>query len=94
MQSLFIDSTSFSAQNQVSKFQEAVVDAKTSILKKLDKQDVLDAFTLDSPIPYEIKSVVSDLKYLNEEMVPGSRGEKKVLSMVRSTGCLRGFREN
>ncbi|CAE6916022.1 hypothetical protein ACOMICROBIO_NCLOACGD_02445 [Vibrio sp. B1ASS3] len=77
MQSLFIDSTSFSAQNQVSKFQEAVVDAKTSILKKLDKQDVLDAFTLDSPIPYEIKSVVSDLKYLNEEMVPGSRGEKK-----------------
>ena len=77
MQSLFIDSSSFSAQNQVSKFQEAVVDAKTATLKGLNKKDVLDAFTLDSPIPYEIKDVVKDLKYLNEEMVPGSRSEKK-----------------
>lgn len=77
MQSLFIDSSSFSAQNQVSKFQEAVVDAKTATLKGLNKKDVLDAFTLDSPIPYEIKDVVKDLKYLNEEMVPGTRSEKK-----------------
>lgn len=77
MQSLFIDSSSFSAQNQVSKFQEAVVDAKTDTLTKLDKQDVLGVFTLDSPIPYEIESVVQDLKYLNDEMVPGSRTEKK-----------------
>lgn len=79
MQSMFIDSSSFSAQNQVSKFQEAVVDAKKKVLKQLDKQDVLDAFTLDSPIPFEVTEIVSDLKFLNEEMVPGSRAgsEKK-----------------
>jgi len=79
MQSMFIDSSSFSAQNQVSKFQEAVVDAKKKVLKQLGKQDVLDAFTLDSPIPFEVNEVVSDLKFLNEEMVPGSRAgsEKK-----------------
>ncbi|AIV07564.1 ATPase [Vibrio harveyi] len=77
MQSLFIDSSSFSAQNQVSKFQEAVLDAKTETLKSLNKKDVLEAFTLDSPIPYEIKNVVKALKYLNEEMVQGSRSEKK-----------------
>ncbi|EHU5001880.1 helicase HerA-like domain-containing protein [Vibrio vulnificus] len=77
MQSLFIDSSSFSAQNQVSKFQESVVDAKANTLKKLEKTDVLDVFTLDSPIPYEIKDVFGTLKALNEEMVPGSRSEKK-----------------
>lgn len=79
MQSMFIDSSSFSAQNQVSKFQEAVVDAKKKILRQLGKQDVLDAFTLDSPIPFEIQEVVKDLKDLNEQMVPGAKAgtEKK-----------------
>jgi len=73
MQSMFIDSSSFNAQNQVSKFQEAVVDAKKKTLIKLGKKDVLDAFTLDSPIPFEVNEVVSDLKFLNDEMVPGAR---------------------
>lgn len=79
MQSLFIDSSSFSAQNQVSKFQESVVERKTSTLKTLGKKEVLAAFTLDSPIPYEIADVVADLKYLNEQMVPGAKAgtEKK-----------------
>ncbi|GGA77221.1 sea9 [Neiella marina] len=79
MQSLFIDSSSFSAQNQVSKFQESVVDRKTGTLKKLNKKEVLAAFTLDSPIPFKIEDVVADLKYLNEEMVPGAKAgsEKK-----------------
>ena len=73
MQSLFIDNSNFNAQNQVSKFQEAVVDAKTSILTALGKKDVLDAFTLDSPIPYEITDVVDVIKYLNEERIPGAK---------------------
>ncbi|WDE02915.1 ATP-binding protein [Thalassomonas viridans] len=79
MQSMFIDSSSFSAQNQVSKFQEAVVDGKKKTLRDLGKRDVLDAFTLDSPIPFEINDVVADLRYLNEQMVPGAKAgtEKK-----------------
>ena len=77
MQSMFIDSSSFSAQNQVSKFQEAVVEAKKKVLRALDKQSVLAAFTLDSPIPFEISEVVDDLKFLNEEMVPGANNREK-----------------
>ena len=79
MQSMFIDSSSFSAQNQVSKFQEAVVDGKKKTLRELGKRDVLDAFTLDSPIPFEINEVVADLRGLNEQMVPGAKAgtEKK-----------------
>lgn len=77
MQSLFIDSSSYNAQNQVSKFQELVITEKTTTLKKIDKHDVLAAFTLDSPIPYQISEVVNGLRYLNEEMVPGSRSDKK-----------------
>jgi Helicase HerA, central domain len=79
MQSLFIDSSSFSAQNQVSKFQEAVIDAKKGVLRELDQQAVLDAFTLDSPIPFEINDILRNLGELNDEMVPGARAgsEKK-----------------
>lgn len=79
MQSMFIDSSNFSAQNQVSKFQETVIDAKKSVLRELNQQAVLDAFTLDSPIPFDINSILRDLRALNEEMVPGARAntEKK-----------------
>lgn len=79
LQSMFIDSSSFSAQNQVSKFQETVIDAKKTVLRELDQQSVLDAFTLDSPIPFDINSILRDLRALNEEMVPGARAnsEKK-----------------
>lgn len=77
MQSLFIDSSGFNAQNQVSKFNESVLEAKKDTLNRLDKQSVLATFTLDSPIPFDINGVVDNLNFLNEEMVPGTRAEKK-----------------
>jgi len=79
MQAMFLDSSSFSAHNQVSKFQEIVIDAKKGVLKALKKQDVLDAFTLDSPIPFEINDVIGEMHALNEQMVPGAKAgtEKK-----------------
>jgi len=46
-------------------------------LESLGKTEVLNAFTLDSPIPFDIKKVISEIKRLNEEMVEGARGEKQ-----------------
>ena len=77
MQSMFIDSSEFSAHNQVSKFQELVVTEKRKTLEALQNQDVLDAFTLDSPIPYSLENLLAELNRLNTEMVPGARAEKK-----------------
>ncbi len=77
LQALFIDRSEFSAHNQVMAFQDTVVAEKKLTLEKLKKADVLSAFTLDSPIPFSITNVIAALNRLNQEMVPGARGEKK-----------------
>lgn len=77
LQAMFIDRSEFSAHNQVMAFQDAVVEQKKSTLTSLNKQDVLAAFTLDSPIPFSIESVLKTLAFLNDEMIEGSRGLKQ-----------------
>ena len=78
LQAMFVDRSEFSAHNQVTVFQDTVVAEKKSRLEALSKLDVLDAFTLDSPIPFSIGAVVTELTRLNQEMVPGTRsGEKQ-----------------
>ena len=77
LQAMFIDRNEFTAHNQVMVFQDSVVAGKRKTLEELDKQDVLAAFTLDSPVPFSLQDVLDELKRLNEEMVPGARGEKQ-----------------
>lgn len=77
MQAMFIDRSEFSAHNQVMAFQDAVIVQKKVILQKLGKQDVLNAFTLDSPVPFSIDEVIKNLKDMNEEMTQGARGLKQ-----------------
>ena len=77
MQAMFIDRSEFSAHNQVMAFQDAVILQKKATLQKLDKQDVLNAFTLDSPLPFSLENVIKTLKDKNEEMIQGVRGLKQ-----------------
>lgn len=77
LQAMFIDRSEFSAHNQVMAFQDTVIAEKQRTLEDLQKTDVLNAFTLDSPVPFIIENVLGELKRLNEEMVQGSRGEKQ-----------------
>jgi len=77
LQAMFIDRSEFSAHNQVMAFQDTVVAEKKKTLKGLEKTDVLNAFTLDSPIPFSIDAVLTELDRLNKEMVQGSGGKDK-----------------
>ena len=79
LQAMFIDRSEFSAHNQVMAFQDTVVAEKKKTLESLTKTDVLNAFTLDSPIPFSIQDVIAKLKELNEQMIPGAKAgtEKK-----------------
>lgn len=77
LQAMFIDRSEFSAHNQVMAFQDTVVAEKKKTLESLRKTDVLNAFTLDSPVPFSIQDVIAELKRLNEEMVQGSSGRDK-----------------
>lgn len=77
LQAMFIDRSEFSAHNQVMAFQDTVVAEKKKTLESLNKTEVLNAFTLDSPIPFQIANVLEELARLNTEMVPGSSGKDK-----------------
>lgn len=76
IQSLFVDRSEFSAHNQVVVVQDAITEQKKTFLKANGRTDLLQSFTLDSPIPYSLNEVIGKLKYLNEEKVEGSRGPK------------------
>lgn len=73
LQAMFIDRSEFSAHNQVMAFQDTVVSEKKKMLETLGNTEVLNAFTLDSPIPFSINDVISKLRELNEQMVPGAK---------------------
>ena len=77
LQSLFVDSSEFTAHNQVMAFQNAVVSGKKTLLENNNQQQVLNAFTVDSPVPFDLQTVTKTLTELNEEMVQGSRGLKQ-----------------
>ena len=75
--SMFIDSSEFTAHNQTLVFQDSVVSEKKKGLEAGNKTEILESFTVDSPVPFEITKVIAHIKSLNEEMVQGARGLKK-----------------
>ena len=77
LQAMFIDRSEFSAHNQVTVFQDTVVSKKRERLSELGKEEVLAAFTLDSPVPFSIDDTIAELRHKNEEMVAGARGGTK-----------------
>ena len=64
LQAMFIDRSEFSAHNQVMAFQDAVVSEKEQRIEHFGKKDVLEAFTLDSPIPFSIEDVIDEIERL------------------------------
>jgi len=76
IQAMFIDRSEFTAHNQVMMFQKLVGQEKKAFLESQDKRELLKTFTIDSPVPYSLSSVIAGLIELNEEMVQGSRGLK------------------
>ena len=77
IQSLFVDRSEFSAHNQVVVVQDSITDQKKAFLKSNGRDDLLESFTLDSPIPYSLDDVVGHLRHLNEEKVPGANNKPK-----------------
>jgi len=75
--SMFVDQSEFTAHNQALVFQDTVVAEKTTKLKALNKMEVLNSFTIDSPVPFDLTAVISEIRRLNEEMVQGARGLKQ-----------------
>lgn len=77
MLAMMLDRSDQNAPNQAMLFQREVTSAKRSRLEELKQKDVLANFTIDSPVPYSIETVIEKLTELDNEKVEGSRGEKQ-----------------
>lgn len=77
MLSLLLDRSDDNAPNQAMRFTGLVLDKKREYLEKLKRSEVLASFTVDSPVPYDISSLVTALREDDQAMVPGSSGRDK-----------------
>ncbi len=71
--SLFVDRTDQNAPNQSMMMTRCITDAKRATLAGPAHADILANFTIDSPVPFDISAVLTELGRLNEEMVPGAK---------------------
>jgi len=77
MTSMLVDRSDQNAPNQAMVLSRTVTACKRDYLTKGKHDDVLANFTVDSPVPYDIKAVLKELSRLDTEMVQGSSGRDK-----------------
>lgn len=77
MLSMMIDRSDNNAPNQAMLFSTEVLNQKRELLKTCSHEDMENVITLDSPIPYDLQALVTELEALDVQMVPGQRGEKQ-----------------
>jgi len=77
MQSLFVDRSEESAPNQASELMKQVLDLKKKSIEGLGKHELLDGFTVDTPVPYKLADLIEAIAEKDKEMVQGSKGEKQ-----------------
>ncbi|MBE4459250.1 ATP-binding protein [Vibrio parahaemolyticus] len=75
--SLFVDRSDQNAPNQAMLMSREVNAAKQQYLEAGGYADILDSFTVDSPVPFDIDVLLERLNEINSEMVPGANGKPK-----------------
>ena len=75
--SMFVDRSDQNAPNQSMIITQTIVDTKKSYLDSKKHKEILDNFTIDSPVPFHIDTVLEKLRSKDEEMVKGERGTRQ-----------------
>jgi hypothetical protein len=78
MLAMLLDRSDQNAPNQAARFTTHVHKLKEETLKKFEKKAVMQTFTVDSPIPYEVKQLVAKLKSDDTEKVPGAKKDSLI----------------
>lgn len=73
MISMMIDRSDNNAPNQAMIFSRTVYKCKKDYLISVGKSDIVDDITIDSPTPYDIKTLLDELDAINSEVVPGAK---------------------
>ncbi len=79
MEALLLDRSDNNAPNQARALFDVVIKSKRSRLSSDDDKQkaILDNFTIDSPLPYDLNNVINQLDTLDKEMVEGSSSKGK-----------------
>lgn len=77
MLSMMIDRSDSNAPNQAMLFSTEVLKLKRVHLASCNHKEMENVITLDSPIPYSLKTLINELETLDTEMVQGKKGEKQ-----------------
>lgn len=77
MLSMLLDRSDDNAPNQAMRFTNVVFEQKRKVLEALKLTDVLASFTVDSPVPYDLKAAKASLQIDDQDMVRGSSGRDK-----------------
>ncbi len=77
MQALLLDRSEDNAPNQAARLTAHVRDLKRERLEREARNDVLPHFTVDSPVPYSLRDLLTRLEADDTEMVEGARGQKQ-----------------
>ena len=77
IESLLLDRSDSNAPNQSRTLFDLIIEKKRATLSAENKQDVLNNFTVESPIPYRISEVLDSLEKKDQEMIPGTGSREK-----------------
>lgn len=75
--SLFVDRSDQNAPNQAMIMSREINAAKQQYLEAGGYADILESFTVDSPVPFDIDVLLNRLNEINSEMIPGANGKPK-----------------
>ena len=76
-ESLLLDRSDNNAPNLSKALFDSIIANKRAGLESENREEILDNFTVESPIPYDIKKVLTDLDTLDTEMIPGANNKQK-----------------
>jgi len=71
--SIFVDRSDMNAPNQSMIMTRTITEAKKATLAPDEFKDILENFTIDSPVPFDLGLVLRELQRLDTEMVPGAK---------------------
>jgi uncharacterized protein len=74
---MFVDRSDSNAPNQTVLMTQYVRESKERILNDLGRTDILEDFTIDSPVPFDVNHVLEKLREKDVEIVAGSSGRDK-----------------
>jgi len=71
--SMFVDRSDQNAPNQAMIIAREVVKMKRKFLGEKKADELLENFTIDSPVPFSMDELFQELNRLNTEMIPGAK---------------------